>query len=182
MTGGGPTLTIPARITASLLAERTGLDIDDVLQALGDRGHVVAKDEILGADIAIGIAGRLGVAVTVEPRDRALECLYEYETRGELEPDVAGRAGDIVTGVVDSVEDLDSMIESVSERWSVARMPVIDRNILRIGLYELRNDLTTPTAVVVSEAVRLAQTYSTQKSSSFVNGVLAALAKTIRES
>jgi len=63
----------------------------------------------------------------------------------------------------------------------VARMPVIDRNILRIGLYELRADPRTPTAVVVSEAVRLAHTYSTEKSPSFVNGILATLAKTIRE-
>jgi N utilization substance protein B len=72
------------------------------------------------------------------------------------------------------------MIESVSEHWSVARMPLIDRNILRIALHELRNDETIPTAVIVSEAVRLAQTYSTEKSSAFVNGVLSTLARTIR--
>ena len=78
--------------------------------------------------------------------------------------------------------DLDEMIESVAERWSVARMPVVDRNIIRIALQELRVDKATPTAVVISEAVRLAQTYSTEKSAAFVNGVLATLAKTIRES
>ena len=51
-------------------------------------------------------------------------------------------------------------------------MPVIDRSILRLGLYELRHVTDTPTAVVVSEAVRLAKTYSTERSGAFVNGVL----------
>jgi transcription antitermination factor NusB len=182
MTDGDPGRMIPARITASQLAETTGLDLDDLLETLRDQGHVVGKEEVLGADLAISVAGRLGVSVTVEPRDLALECLYEFETRGELGSDMGGKAGAIVDGVVGDVDDLDAMIESVSERWSVARMPVVDRNILRIGLYELRSDPGTPTAVIISEAVRLAQTYSTQKSPSFVNGVLAALAKTIRES
>ncbi|MGH3649079.1 MAG: transcription antitermination factor NusB, partial [Acidimicrobiia bacterium] len=126
-------------------------------------------------------ARALGVDITVESRDLALEQLYEYETRGEVGSDVGGRAGAIVDGVVTNLDELDQMIESVSEHWSVARMPVIDRNIIRIGLYELRSDPMTPTAVVASEAVRLAQTYSTEKSAAFVNGVLATLAKTIRE-
>jgi N utilization substance protein B len=56
-------------------------------------------------------------------------------------------------------------------------MPVVDRAILRLGLYELRHEPETPVAVVVSEAVRLAKTYSTEKSGAFVNGVLAALAE-----
>jgi N utilization substance protein B len=182
MTVGDPARVIPARITASRLAETTGLDVKRVLQALHNQGHVVAEEEILGAELAISVAGQLGVPVTVEPRDLALECLYEFETRGELGSDVGGKAGAMVDGVLSGVDELDATIESVSERWSVARMPVVDRNILRIGLYELRNDPKTPTAVVVSEAVRLAQTYSTQKSPSFVNGVLATLAKMIRES
>ena len=59
-------------------------------------------------------------------------------------------------------------------------MPVVDRNILRIGLFELKHDRDTPTAVIVTEAVRMAQTYSTERSGSFVNGVLATLAKEVR--
>lgn len=174
-------LIVPARITAAQLAAAIGRDLEDVRSILSAEGREVAPDEVFGADVAISAAGELGVRVTVEPRDLALECLYEYETKGELDPDVGGRAGAIVEGVVSDVEDLDAMIESVSEHWSVARMPLIDRNILRIGLHELRSDDATPTAVVVSEAVRLAQTYSTEKSPAFVNGVLATLAKTIRD-
>jgi N utilization substance protein B len=59
-------------------------------------------------------------------------------------------------------------------------MPLIDRAILRLALWELKNDPETPTAVIVSEAVRLANTYSTSRSGSFVNGVLGTLAKTLR--
>jgi N utilization substance protein B len=56
-------------------------------------------------------------------------------------------------------------------------MPVLDRNILRLGLFELESDAEVPVAVVISEAVRLATTYSTEKSAVFVNGVLSSLAK-----
>jgi N utilization substance protein B len=59
-------------------------------------------------------------------------------------------------------------------------MPVIDRSILRLGLFELRHGRGVPTAVVVSEAVRLAKTYSTERSGAFVNGVLATLARAPR--
>ena len=114
-----------------------------------------------------------------EPRDRALEHLYAHETHGHM-PRHEGRVAALVAGVIAEIEGLDERIESVSEHWSVARMPVIDRNILRIGLYELENDPSTPTPVIISEAVRLASTYSTEKSAAFVNGVLSTLSKTAR--
>ena len=177
----GPARIIPARVSATALAEATGLELPRILDVLRDRDHDAGPDEILGADLAISVCAELGERVMAEPRDLALETLYEYETRGEMGSDPGGRAARIVDGVVKDVDHLDEMIESVSEHWSVARMPVVDRNILRIGLHELRSEPTTPTAVIISEAVRLAQTYSTQKSPSFVNGVLATLAKTIRD-
>lgn len=177
-----PAPVIPARLTLGQLAERIGRSIAEVEAALRDRDQPESSDDVLGAETATDVAAALGVRVTVEPRDLALERLYEYESRGELEADMGGRAGGIVNGVISDLEELDGMIESVSEHWSVARMPVIDRNILRIGLHELRVEPATPTAVVIAEAVRLAQTYSTEKSAAFVNGVLATLARTIRES
>lgn len=182
MSEPGAMLAIPARVTASELATAIDRAIDEVQAVLRAREHPASPEDILGADLAIAVAKSLGVDATVEPRDLALECLYEYETRGEVGSDVGGRAGAIVEGVVSNLDELDQMIESVAEHWSVARMPVIDRNVIRIALYELRSGEMTPTAVVVSEAVRLAQTYSTEKSAAFVNGVLATLAKTIRES
>jgi N utilization substance protein B len=117
-----------------------------------------------------------------EPRDVALQALYQAEISGDTSEfdDLSGRVGFLVRGVLDHKEELDNEIESASEHWSVARMPVIDRSILRLGLFELRHGRETPTAVVVSEAVRLAKTYSTERSGAFVNGVLASLARTTR--
>jgi N utilization substance protein B len=117
-----------------------------------------------------------------EPRDVALQALYQAEISGDTSEfdELAGRVGFLVRGVLDHKEELDNEIESASEHWSVARMPVIDRSILRLGLFELRHGRETPTAVVVSEAVRLAKTYSTERSGAFVNGVLASLARTTR--
>jgi N utilization substance protein B len=117
-----------------------------------------------------------------EPRDVALQALYQAEISGDTSDfdELSGRVGFLVRGVLDHKEELDNEIESASEHWSVARMPVIDRSILRLGLFELRHGRETPTAVVVSEAVRLAKTYSTERSGAFVNGVLASLARTTR--
>lgn len=171
---------IPARITAVELAQHIGRQPDAILSELRTRGEPNADDEFIGAELAIEIAASLGVVVSVEARDLALERLYEYETKGAIESDAGGRAGAMVEGVVSDLDDLDGMIESVAEHWSVARMPVIDRNIIRIGLLELRDEPSTPTAVIVAEAVRLAQTYSTEKSAAFVNGVMATLAKALR--
>lgn len=181
MSEGDSPSTIPARLTASALAVAIDHDVSEVQAALRARDEPSSPDDVLGADLAIAVANALGEKVIVESRDLALERLYEYETRGEIGSDVGGRAGAIVEGVISDLDELDELIESVSEHWSVARMPVIDRNVLRIGAHELRHDPATPTPVIVAEAVRLAQTYSTEKSPAFVNGVLATLAKTIRD-
>lgn len=180
MSTGGETLIIPARVTAKDLATRIDRPLTDVQRALEDCGEADSADEMIGAGRAIEAAKSLGVEVSVEARDLALECLYEYEARGDRDPDVGGRAGAIVDGVLGNLDMLDELIQGVSENWSVARMPIIDRNVIRMGAFELWSDQRAPTAVVVSEAVRLAQTYSTERSASFVNGVLAALAKTLR--
>jgi N utilization substance protein B len=113
-----------------------------------------------------------------EPRDLALQALYQLDRSGETGPleGLPAKARRLVEGVIAQKAELDPSIESASEHWTVDRMPVIDRAILRLGLYELRHEPDTPAAVVVNEAVRLAKTYSTQRSGSFVNGVLASLA------
>ena len=115
-----------------------------------------------------------------EPRDLALVALYEADQRG-LHPAEVGtgfpaKAARLIGGVGNHLEELDKAIDGVSTRWRVARMPPVDRAILRLGLYELRFEIKTPMAVVVSEAVRLAKLYSTERSGAFVNGILAKLA------
>ena len=113
-----------------------------------------------------------------EAREAALRTLYEADQRRSAPDtsDLSPRASAMVEGVWGSCEDLDAAIGEVSTGWRVGRMPPVDRNILRIALWELRERPDTPVAVVISEAVRLAKEYSTERSGGFVNGVLARLA------
>lgn len=117
-----------------------------------------------------------------EPRDRALQALYELDQRqgAPIPADLTGKARRLVEGVIAHREELDEALQATANRWRVSRMPPVDRAILRLGLYELRYQPETPTAVVLSEAVRLAKTYSTERSGAFVNGVLGALASSER--
>jgi N utilization substance protein B len=113
----------------------------------------------------------------IEPRVAALECLYAAESVEAGEPDVAAlgrRAAALASGTWARRVDLDAELSTAAQGWRVERMPAVDRNILRLALFELRHT-DTPVAVVISEAVKLAKTYGTTRSGGFVNGVLGAL-------
>lgn len=115
----------------------------------------------------------------LEAREQALSALYAADAVHAEEPDLSGlsaRAGRLASGVWQCREELDEIIASTSTGWRVERMPSVDRNVLRIGVYELR-ETETPVGVVISEAVELAKRYSTAGSGRFVNGVLAAIAE-----
>lgn len=113
-----------------------------------------------------------------DARERALIALYEADqlrsapSTGEL----GERARAITSGVWEQRDTLDDEIGRAATGWRVERMPPVDRNVLRIALWEMRNRPDTPVPVVISEAVRLAKTYSTARSGGFVNGVLSKLA------
>ena len=112
-----------------------------------------------------------------EARIAALEILYAAEA-GNAEPDLSGvsaRARRLIDGVNSRRRELDAAINHASKGWRVERMPMVDRCILRLALYEL-SSTDTPVAVVIDEAVRLAKDYSTARSGGFVNGVLGTLA------
>ena len=122
-------------------------------------------------------------------RKRALDVLYESELRGadavatlaerlaQSDPPIPEYAVELVEGVVASRAVIDALLSSVSVDWPLERMPAVDRNILRIGTYELlfRAD-EVPEGVAISEAVSLATALSTDESPKFVNGVLARVA------
>ena len=113
-----------------------------------------------------------------EPRQAAFETLYAADMAGASHPDVHGlgpRATALASGTWEAREALDRELEAVAAGWRVERMPAVDRSVLRLALYELRHT-DTPVAVVISEAVEIAKNYSTERSGSFVNGVLGALA------
>lgn len=87
----------------------------------------------------------------------------------------------IVAGVEANLHAIDALIDGVAEDWTVSRMGGIDRCILRMGVWELTHSLDVPTTAVVSEAVALAEDYSTDKSAPFINGILVKLASTERD-
>ncbi|MDK1018795.1 MAG: transcription antitermination factor NusB [Actinomycetota bacterium] len=119
-----------------------------------------------------------------EAREEALGALYGADTRGLDVIDITKislRAAELAEGAWDRREEIDGVISHASSHWRIERMPVVDRNILRIGVYELtQSDL--PVGIVISEAVELAKKYSTAKSGAFVNGVLSAVADTVEDS
>jgi N utilization substance protein B len=122
-------------------------------------------------------------------RKRALDILFEAEQRGtgvlDLlaeritlgSPPVPGYAADLVRGVTVHTARIDELISQYAEGWTLDRMPAVDRNVLRIGVYELLWADDVPDAVAISEAVLLAQDLSTEASPAFVNGLLAHIAK-----
>ena len=115
----------------------------------------------------------------VEAREQALGALYAADSRGLEDIDftkISKRAALLAEGTWDNRVHIDAVISASSTKWRIERMPVVDRNILRLGVYELlHTDLSV--AIVISEAVELAKTFSTAKSGSFVNGVLSAVAE-----
>ncbi len=115
----------------------------------------------------------------VEPRLAALEALYAAEAVESDDPDFTGlsrRARDLAIGVWQARDQLDAELAVAAVGWRVERMPAVDRNLLRLALYELRHT-DMPVGVVISEAVKLAKLHSTERSGAFVNGVLGRLAE-----
>jgi N utilization substance protein B len=114
--------------------------------------------------------------------------LYEAEAKGEAVADVlAALPADpdplavlLVEGVAARREEVDGLVASHARGWSLARMPVLDRVVMEIAAYELLARPDVPTAVVIDEAVELAKRFSTDDSGRFVNGVLAAIARSVR--
>lgn len=173
------TVILPGTISAAELARALGRGLDEVCAVLRAHHEPDGPDDFVAGELALEVAEALGVDARIEPRDLALSHLYALETMGD--PSLPeGRARAIVEGVLADLDAIDERIESVSQHWTVSRMPVIDRNVLRIALYEMEREPTIPIAVIISEAVRLAGAYSTERSASFVNGVLSSLARTIR--
>jgi N utilization substance protein B len=118
----------------------------------------------------------------VEARVQAIQALYAADANDGAPDtsDLSARAGRLVSGVWEHRAEIDGIISRVATGWRVERMPLVDRNVLRLGVYELLYT-DTPVGVVVSEAVEIAKEYSTAKSGAFVNGVLGKLADVQRE-
>jgi len=78
----------------------------------------------------------------------------------------------LVEGTLAHRDSLDALISKQADNWRLARMPVVDRNILRLALFELLHEPDTPHPVVIDEALEIAKRFSTPRSSQFINGIL----------
>ena len=129
-----------------------------------------------------------GVGSRREGRERALSLLYEAEAKNLTPTELLAElplvpspfVADLVEGVNRDHEVIDDLIDRYAIDWSVERMPVVDRNVLRVAVYELLRHPDVPLAAVISEAVELAKRYSTDESGRFVNGVLSRVAQELR--
>jgi N utilization substance protein B len=84
---------------------------------------------------------------------------------------------DIVRGTLNSIDEIDAMIERVTENWLLKRMAAVDRNILRFAAYEILYRKDIPSAVTINEAIEIAKKFSSAESAPFINGILDRLAK-----
>jgi N utilization substance protein B len=131
------------------------------------------------------------MAARTKARKRALDLLFEAEQRGlnagdllrdrlaapVTEAPLNEYTADLVLGVVAHWRDIDELLSTYSQGWTLDRMPAVDRAILRLGAYEVLYAVDVPEPVAISEAVALATQLSTDESPKFVNGLLARLAE-----
>ena len=128
-------------------------------------------------------------------RKRALDILYSADVRGDsineaLAAETAradadpkrsnswGYAREIVVGITEHGDEIDELIETCAQGWTIGRMPAVDRAIIRIGIWELLFNEEVPDAVAIAEAVESATVLSTEDSAGFINGLLGTIAQT----
>ena len=111
-----------------------------------------------------------------QPVDESIEAFYGtlYSEESAVTPERDPFLEDLVRGTVDKSGEIDALISSHAEHWRIERMPAVDRNILRLAIFEMRHT-GTPAAVVIDEALELARRFSNEESVHFVNGVLDAV-------
>ncbi|RZU65023.1 NusB antitermination factor [Microterricola gilva] len=134
------------------------------------------------------------MSARTKARKRALDILYSADMRQiSIDDAIAAEAAravseparaaswlyarEIVDGIVDNKADIDEMIETYAVGWTLARMPAIDRALLRIGIWEIMYNDEVPDAVAISEAVEAATVLSTDDSAGFINGLLAKISQ-----
>lgn len=127
-----------------------------------------------------------------EAREYALQFLYKHDiTKDSIEelinffwiddrqpqPEVNDFVLQLVSGVIEHIKDIDSKILSFADNWKLKRMAVVDRNVLRLAVFELLYLEDIPAKVSINEAVDLAKKYSSEESGKFVNGILDSIKK-----
>ncbi len=127
-------------------------------------------------------------------RTLAMQTLYEWDFNGKKKEGISsamehnlkefapefddkGFVKELIDGVLANAEDIDALITKYAPEWPLEQITVVDRNILRLGLYELKFSPSVPSKVAINEAIELAKTFGGESSGRFVNGVLGAIYK-----
>jgi N utilization substance protein B len=124
-------------------------------------------------------------------RELALQMLFQHDMSGNLpdqiidtfeelqksKPNTREFATRIFRGTVDHLPELDEMIQNQAENWRLSRMAGVDRNIIRMSVYEFLHEDDTPKLVIIDEAIEIAKKYGTDKSPQFINGILDGILK-----
>jgi transcription antitermination protein NusB len=126
-------------------------------------------------------------------REIALQVLYEIDSVGhspeealsrtlsgaKISEDIAGFVNILVNGVIQNREQMDRNIQDFAPAWPLDQISIIDRNILRLAIFEILHDNKIPVKVAINEAVELAKTFGSNNSSRFVNGVLGSVSNLV---
>ena len=124
-------------------------------------------------------------------RELALQMLYQHDLSGNTpeaivttfedlqksKPNTREFATRIFQGTVDNLSTIDDMIAQQADNWRLSRMAVVDRNIIRMSIYEFLHEEDTPKLVIIDEAIEIAKKFGSQKSSQFINGILDGILK-----
>lgn len=124
-------------------------------------------------------------------RELALQMLFQHDLSGNApdtilstfedlqksKPNTREFATKIFRGTVDNLTKIDDMIQAQADNWRLSRMAVVDRNIIRMSVYEFLHETDTPKLVIIDEAIEIAKKFGTQKSSQFINGILDGILK-----
>jgi N utilization substance protein B len=124
-------------------------------------------------------------------RELALQMLYQADVAGnapdmilstfedlqKAKPNTREFATRIFRGTLDHMAKIDEMIVAQADNWRIERMAVVDRNIIRMSIYEFLHEDDTPKLVIIDEAIEIAKKFGTQKSSQFINGILDGILK-----
>ena len=124
-------------------------------------------------------------------RELALQMLFQQDMSGNLpdqiiatfeelqksKPNTREFATKVFRGTIDHLPEIDEMITAQAENWRLERMAVVDRNIIRMCVYEFLHETDTPKLVIIDEGIEIAKKFGTQKSSQFINGILDGILK-----
>jgi len=120
-------------------------------------------------------------------REIALQMLYQFDVRGEdaaaqmeeflreqgeADEEVVAFARTLVLGTRGALAEIDAALAAAAQNWQIRRMAIVDRNILRMAVWEMLHSGDIPAKVTINEAIELGKRYSTQQSGAFINGIL----------